>query len=602
MLAIVTRTQGQAKSLQLRLLASCAMAASMISAGAVQAATPTPPPLTGADTSFQGIGNVVLGSAQIIQTPTLDTITVSTPKTIINFTPFDTANGGGPITFLPSGRTGLFLNNPESGVTNFTVLNRIIPTDASRAIRFDGTVQSRIANATGGTSPGGTVLFYSPGGIIASSSAVFDVGSLVLSAADIGFGESSNSFSFNGAAPGTAVDINSGASILAQGTGSYVALVAPHIVQSGIVKSDGSVGYIAAEAVDVTIQNNLFDISFVQGTDGGAAVTHTGTTELTRAPNDTSPQRIYVAAVPKNDAITTLISGSLGYTAATQASVRDGAVILSAGRNVTESGYGGTSFTNFEGSTTAANITIGADAATIFNASLLTNATGDALIAPAAGTTIQFNGKVALNADRLAEVRAVANSSAVFGSDLSVTSNNLLSGAAARVIALGEAGYGNAGYGSSAGVVNVGGSLLVNGGPSLQIGKVQTSVAELIADLGHISVGSSTNVLASDNALDNATLNAFGGNALVRVGAAGSQLTLHNVVVSAGAVGGTALDQNETSIDGNATGGSARIETAGGNFTAGSITVDSDAFGRPRGISTGGSTAFAASGGNAQFL
>lgn len=597
MLAIVTRTQGQAKGLQLRLLASCAMAGAILSGGPAHASATMSPPLTGADTAFQGIGTVVQGTAQIVQTPTLDTITVSTADTIINFTPFDTANGGGPITFLPAGRTGLFQNDPNSGVTNFTVLNRIVPTDATRAIRFDGTVQSRIADATGGSAPGGRILFYSPGGIIASSSSVFDVGSLVLSAADITFSGPNNAFSFNSAAPGTAVDINNGASILAQGTGSFVALVAPRIIQSGSVRSDGSVAYIAAEAVDVTIQNNLFNISFTQGTDGGTAVAHNGSTELTRAAGDASPQRIYIAAVPKNDAITTLVSGTLGYSAATSASIQNGAVILSAGRDVSDSGYG-TNFTDFGGSNAPANIVIGADSSTIFNASLLTNATGDALIAPAAGTTIAFNDDVILNADRLAEVRTVANSNAVFAANLSVSSNNLVSDAAARVIALGEAGYGDPGYGSTAGVITVGGALLINGGPSLQADILQKSVAELIADRGHISIGGTTQVTAADDAFQNETLNGFGGSALVRVGAAGSQLSLGELSVSAGAVAGTGFDQTQTSIDGSATGGSARIEVAGGSFTAGNITVDSDAFGRPGGTATAGSSAFIASGGS----
>jgi hypothetical protein len=601
MLAIVKRNQAKAKSLQLRLLASCAMATSMISFGGAQAAASGTPPPSGANAAFQGTGTVVSGSATIVQTSTLDTITVASSNTVINFTPFDTANGGGPITFLPSGRTGLFQNAPNSGVTNFTVLNRIIPTDATRAIRFDGTVQSQVANATGGSSPGGTILFYSPGGIIASSSSVFDVGSLVLSAADVGFGEGGNTFSFSGATSGAAVDVNAGALITARGAGSYVALVAPRIIQSGTVKSDGSIGYIAAEAVDVTIQNNLFDISFVTGTESSTAINHNGSTELTRAPDDTTPQRIYVAAVPKNDAITTLVSGSLGYSAATEASIQNGTIVLSAGRNVSEADSGGAEFFDFVGSLAPANITIGADASTIFNASLFASASGDALITPAAGTIARFNGTVALFADRLAEVRAVANSNAIFDDNLSVTSNNLISSAASRVVALGEAGYGDTGYGSTAGVINVGGALLINGGPSLQSGEVQTSVAELIADLGHILVNGTTRVVASDNALNNGRANAFGGNALVRIGAIGSELTLNDVVVSAGAVSGIGIDENENLISGNATGGSARIELAGGNLSAGNIALDSDAMGRPGGIATGGSTAIAATGGVANI-
>jgi hypothetical protein len=582
MLAIVTRTQGQAKNLQLRLLASCAMATSMISAGTTQAVATTPPPLTGAETAFQGIGTVVSGNATIVQTPTLDTITVSAPRTVINFTPFDTANGGGPITFLPSGRTGLFQNDPNSGVTDFTVLNRIIPTDATRAIRFDGTVQSRIANATGGSSPGGKILFYSPGGIIASSSAVFDVGSLVLSAADIELGEGDNSFSFRNATPGTTVDINNGASLLAQGTGSYVALVAPRIIQSGSVKSDGSIAYIAGEAVDVTIQNNLFDINFVQGTDGGAAVTHNGATELTRAPGDTSPQRIYVAAVPKNDAITTLISGSLGYTAATQATMQNGAVILTAGRNVTVDGP-----TDFAGSTAAANISIGSETSTIFNSSVVASATGDAVIAPAAGTTVQFANDVNLSADRLAEVRAVAGSSAIFDANLTVNSNNLVKGSAARVIATGEVGYGQGGS------ISVANNLTIDGGSG------STALGELTADLGTISVGGGTLVSASE---DNSfgivgNANATGGTAIARVGALGSRLSLTTLALEARAHAGIGLNENEAPVPGNAVGGTSALTLGGGVLNASTISLDSRATATPGGLATGGTAAISATGG-----
>jgi hypothetical protein len=554
MLAIVKRNQVQAKNLQLRLLASCAVVTSMLSSVAVHAAAAGTPPPLGSNTAFQGVGTVVGGSATIVQTSTLDTITVASPNTAINFIPFDTANGGGPITFLPNGRTGLFQNAPNSEFTNFTVLNRIIPTDTTRAIRFDGTVQSRIANATGGSSPGGTILFYSPGGIIASSTSVFDVGSLVLSAADINFGELSNSLSFRGATPGAAVDINVGASIKATGTGSYVALVAPRVIQSGTVKSDGSVGYIAAEAVNVTIQNNLFDISFVQGTSGGTAINHGGSTELTRAPEDTTAQRIYIAAVPKNEAITTLVSGSLGYSAATEASLQNGSIILSAGRNIADT-QGTTSFTDFDGSSEIANVVIGRDSSSVFNASVIANATGDALI-DVNSEAARFSNNVILNADRVAGVRVAANTSAIFDANLSVNSANLLKGAAARVLALGEAGYGGV-----AGMINVAGNLSIDGGEEA------TAFAELAADLGRISVTGNTIVKASTIRRPENETNpdAIGGTAIVRVGAAGSQLSLDNLTIdaSAGALTGA-----------NATGGTASLRASGGAINTGTIRVN----------------------------
>jgi filamentous hemagglutinin family protein len=137
-----------------------------------------------AQTAFQGNPSVVLGSATITR-GTTDTIEVNGAETVINWTPGDTS-GTGAIDFLPAGLTAQFRNNPNlSGLTDYTVLNRILPVDGSglpvsRVVAFNGTVQSQLYG-----SAGGNIWFYAPGGIIAGPTSVFNVGSLVLTSNDI---------------------------------------------------------------------------------------------------------------------------------------------------------------------------------------------------------------------------------------------------------------------------------------------------------------------------------------------------------------------------------------------------------------------------------
>ena len=56
------------------------------------------------------------------------------------------------------------------------MLNRIVPTDPTRAISLNGTVNSTLA----GGATGGNIWFVSPGGIVVGATATFDVGGLLL--------------------------------------------------------------------------------------------------------------------------------------------------------------------------------------------------------------------------------------------------------------------------------------------------------------------------------------------------------------------------------------------------------------------------------------
>ena len=74
--------------------------------------------------SFLGNGTFASGSGTITVGTGTTTINLATNDAVIDWTTFDTAIGGGPINFQPSGTTATFQRTSD-----FSVLNRIIPTD-----------------------------------------------------------------------------------------------------------------------------------------------------------------------------------------------------------------------------------------------------------------------------------------------------------------------------------------------------------------------------------------------------------------------------------------------------------------------------------------
>ncbi|MCG6120004.1 MAG: hypothetical protein MEP44_05115, partial [Blastomonas sp.] len=189
--------------------------------------------------AFEGNPTVVSGGVNVIRSPGTDDIQVDTDQAVINWTTNDTALTGGPINFLPSGRTAFFRNNP-SAQNFFTVLNRIIPTGTSRAVQFNGTIISQLQTAAG-LVPGGNVWFYSPGGIVVNSTAVIDVGGLLLTSSDPvrdgsgAFITGGGSFTLGPSASASSVIVQPGAQIFATPENSYVAMIAPTVIQSGNV-------------------------------------------------------------------------------------------------------------------------------------------------------------------------------------------------------------------------------------------------------------------------------------------------------------------------------------------------------------------------------
>jgi hypothetical protein len=282
--------------------------------------------------AFRGNHEVAAGSATRAVSPGAETITVNTPSAIINWTPTDI----GPIAdFLPAGNVATFQNGGET--SNFAVLNRILPTVEGQLIAFNGRVISQLQTAAG-TVRGGSIAFYTPNGLIIGSNAVFDVGNLTLTTLDP---QSFDSFAFGGLSrfsalnPLSSVTVMPGAQINATAANSYVAILSPKISMGGAVRVDGSAAYAAGEVMDISVFNGLFNITIPTGTTDAAPITHTGSTGGPASSGAGDNHQIVMVAVPKNQAITMLLSGSMGYDGAANATVQNGQIVLGAGHNYT---------------------------------------------------------------------------------------------------------------------------------------------------------------------------------------------------------------------------------------------------------------------------
>lgn len=284
--------------------------------------------------SFLGTHDTPLGGAFVVHSDNTTDIFVSLDQVIIDWQLPSTVVAGNPAEiFQPQGTTATFMVD-SGGPNAFTVLNRILPFDTvgggpvNRAIQFNGTVNSP-ANSS--------IWFYSPSGVIAGPTATFNVGSLVLTSnaidVDGGLYGPGGEIRFRGAASSLApVEIQPGAVIdAALSSGAYVALVAPRIVQGGSIRADGHVALVAAEQADITINAGLLDIVVTQGNTDPNGIVHTGSSGGPASAASDDVQILSLIAMPKNTALTMLLSGSMGYDAAASAADEGGSVVLSAG-------------------------------------------------------------------------------------------------------------------------------------------------------------------------------------------------------------------------------------------------------------------------------
>jgi hypothetical protein len=287
--------------------------------------------------AFNASPSVVAGSVVIDRTPGTDRITVNSPSAIVDWT----INGSGPfpdpVIFLPAGNTAFYQNG--SGLPDFAILNRIVPVGSR--IRMDGRVVSQLIGGGGSLAPGGTIIFSAPDGIIAGSTAVFDVGRLMLTTLEPARDASDNflvagriQLGGGGQFPNSEIVTEGGARFNAPAEGSWIAMVAPRVVHGGSVRVNGTAAYVGAQQVSLRIDQGLFDIDIEIGTTAAQPVVHTGTTGGPASTGAGDGHVVYLAAAPQNSAMTLLLGGSAGFDAAVSASVENGAIVLSAGHDV----------------------------------------------------------------------------------------------------------------------------------------------------------------------------------------------------------------------------------------------------------------------------
>lgn len=536
--------------------------------------------------SFQGSVTSTFGTVSIGTTATTTDITISSPTAVINWTPNDTASTGGPIDFQPVGTTATFINDSAS-TSDFTVLNRIVPSGSTRPIQFNGSVVSRLQSAAGGQVPGGTVFFYSPGGLLIGSSAVFDVGNLVLTTSDLPYDAAGN-FQTGGAyvfqqatVAGSQVVVQPGAQINASTDGSYVALVAPVVSNGGTITVNGSAALVAADAATITFSpSGLFDITVDSGTSGtGTPISNNGT--ITGPAASTFFHRIYMVAVPKNDAITMAIGAgsSLGFDIAGAADMVGNSIVLSAGGNV----LGGSAQTGTAAGGGTGLVSInGADAD--FTSSLEARATGSVQLGSASSQGLDFASSVFVQAGGASSIYAAAGGSVTIGGNLSFGADASASTGTATAGSVGLDAF-------DGGQINVAGSVFLSanayGAPAFGVGEtsgdaVAGSTRVLAQNGGQITISGDLQLVASG----------YGGSPQVG-GAAGGAGYGGNALVQSFGTGGAAInvlgsvDIEAAGFGGNGT-GCVTCLTDGGLADAGSLVFVADGTNQ---ISVGGATA-----------
>ncbi|MBX9813102.1 MAG: hypothetical protein K2X76_00195, partial [Sphingomonas sp.] len=543
--------------------------------------------------AFQGTGNVVGGvNATIATGPGQTTIFVNAPEAIINWSANGTNGSTAPIDFLPAGTTATFTANPQFNITGFTVLNRILPTDpatglaTNQPIAFNGTVESVV-----GRLAGGNIWFYSPGGLIVGATGVFNVGGLVLTTNDIdtagGLFGPGNAIRFGTGTPNPAgaVQINAGARINA---GSYLAVVAPRVVQAGTVTVDGSTAYVAAERATIAINAGLFDIDIAVGSADPNGIVHSGTTTGPATTGAADAQRVYLVGLAKNDALTMLLSGTIGYTAAAIAANEAGAVILSAG--------GGVAGGNAVAPTAPPATRSGA---TISNARFLSRlagfTSGDTAITAATGAqNVRFDATVDLIARTRIDLSASNGGQISSGGGVTLSTAPAPMGGAITVAARGAQS-----------AVTIGGQLALNAigsdpGFVLATGRdTMGGTIDLLADGGAITANA---LVANASALAGFGFTQDGtatGGAVTLTARGGGTATFAATTLRADASPPDSRPSQNPAIGAGAIGGRVTVTAAGGTLALGAPTLSATArggFGTQRsGDAVGGSIALGVS-------
>lgn len=595
-------------------------------------------PSPAAAQSFIGTHNAT-GATVDQSTPGVTNISVTAPQAVINWTATNNPSGG-TIVFQPDGTQANFFSGSD-----FAVLNRVTPGTAGNAIYMGGNI-----SALAGDFTGGTIFFYSPNGIVIGQNASINVGSLGLTTLPIsddgngnwmtGFGTANPQVSF-----GQATDVNSfirtnaviDGSINAHGAGSYVALVAPIIQHSGIIRTDTAAALVAAEAATITFSpDGLFDVQVTVGTDAATGIDVDGGTierrDATEALNNN--HYAYLVAVAKNDAVDMLIrnGGSVGFDTATSAALEGNAVVLSGGRNIdngqtdTATGVGPVNL-KIDGATFTTNIEAeingGADIRTdngdtIFDSGSILFPTGLNLLAGANSIVTATNGnRLFIAGDLFASLDKIGTATSATGNLLRLSSSGLGSelsvgddvSLTARVFGVGADEPGVDAVDVTGGTIIVqngaGSTIDIAGGLSLNVdafggnvagggatgGSATGGTAQIVANGGS---GSGLAVTGPVSISASATGGTVGSDCQASCGVGGGNGTGGSILIQASTISGSQLNLGGT-VDliangeggpgdvaaGNGTGGNVQLVSSdGGTISiAGNLTADADGSG-----------------------
>lgn len=537
---------------------------------------PTVAPRESATQAVQGTPTFQPGTGFGVRTANSDEVIVTTLSSIINWTTLDTRTLDQTtdfINFLPTGTT-LTFTGPG---TNFTVLNRIVPTASAsggyRGISLDGTVNSFLGSSG---IPGGSIWFYSPGGILVGANSAFNVGNLLLTTSDVstGFGFV-DSVSFTGAPnPFSSVIIHPNATLSLNLDAATLYVVAPSIEQYGTVSVNGDIVYASAsggssQLIDGRLRS--FIASAGEEAAAGNVFIHTGTTTgpATQSFRDAGgasitfdPQVIVFESTSSE--VELLLSGSVGYAGVTEVlQDNDGRIEI-----------------------LAPSVTI-ADAA--INSDLVVLGQNVSLFA-GAGETISFGSDIAGAYDVIIEADnflfgAAAGGTLDIAGSLAFGATDDVTGSVSGIVD---------------GTVSIGGNLLLDVSFPPQDGQTAPvnqggTISLAIGSAGSLSVGGNLDLssfAASAGFGGNAT-QAFGGDISVSLAGAGSSLTVAGITtIDASADGFVAFTGSGAS---NAA-GNVTLDIAGGTADFGTLVIDSSALATSSGA--GGTGIFNAQGGD----
>ncbi|HTU12693.1 MAG TPA: hypothetical protein VMG08_17520 [Allosphingosinicella sp.] len=598
------RTPAHPRALKRALLLGCALAGLGAMTGTAQAQAFNATETTAFGTVFYDRG-----------TPGVETIRLLSGTAVIDWRPV--AN----TIFLPAGHIATFTNGPNT--PNFVVLNRIIATTPQR---FDGTVLSQLRDDLGNVRTGGTVIFSSPGGLIIGSTGVFDVGSLVLTTLNVEVDAGGNFYDpatrglvFDaGPSPiTTSLITEAGARLNALQPNSYVALVGPLIRHGGATRVNGSAAYIAGERVQFRANQGLFDLIVEVGSGEAQPLIHTGSTGGPASGGVGDNHAIYLVAMPKNQAITAVLAGDIGFDPAVVVGVENGEIVLSAGANIVGGEvdrYG--ALTGVPAADLAANFDIQGG---VVRSDLTGVARTNIRARPGGGTpTLTFQQDVSLYGGQSAQM------SVTTGQSISVLGNAIVSAAAFDTItgAVDLTGGQARVFTESGGTIDFAGTLTVDasarglvaaGGDA---GSGTGGLAEVNADGGTINVAGALNILANGEGGGSPAVPVVNGGAgaggTATLGSALGGAVNANDVVTMSANGTASASAAGATVDGAAgTGGTVSVQGFGagntviaGLFTASANGTGGDVAGGTGlsgGQGTGGAINVLATDGNVDF-